>query len=86
MSYILMLNVLTSPEDLYICDKVMDSQFIFPLDMLPLSQHMYIEILSRLNVVVQLSSFKKAQMFFNRLKFKIRIPLERAVYFLHTGN
>lgn len=30
-----------SPEDLYICDKVLDSVFIFPLVMLPLSQHMY---------------------------------------------
>lgn len=62
-----MLDVLPSPEDLYICDKVMGSEFIFPLDMLPLSQHMCIEILSRLNVAVQLSSFKRAQMFFNRL-------------------
>lgn len=86
MSYILMLDVLPSPEDLHICDKVTGSEFIFPLDMLPLSQHMCIEILSRLNVVVQLFSFKKAQMFFNRLKLKIRIPLEREVYFLHTGN
>lgn len=86
MSYNLMLDVLASPEDLYICDKVMGSEFILPLDMLPLSQHMCIEILSRLNVAVQLFSFKRAQMFFNRLTLNIRIPLEREVYFLHTGN
>lgn len=64
----LCLMYMPSPKDLYICDKVPGSEFIFPLVMLPLSLHMCIQILSRLNVVVQLSSFKRAQMFFNRLK------------------